>query len=204
MTRSFSPWDPAKRLARFGLASAVLLAGSVSPLLHTRTAQAAAGEITGTVFSDWNHDGARQTAEPGIAGVTVSVVSVTGAAVSTATGTDGTYTVGGLSGRYRIEFSGQPAGMESSRAGAGTATTVQFADSGATVNAAFANPSDYCQTNPDIAMACFQQSPNFASSLRTIPYSGGTSTQKASGTDTGATYGVAYHRRSKSIYQAAS
>jgi hypothetical protein len=203
LTRSLSLWEPAKRFARFGVATALILAGSVSPLLHTRSARAAAGEIGGTVFNDWNQDGVRQSGEPGIAGVTVTVVSETGTAVSTATGLDGAYTVGGLSGRHRVEFSGQPAGMYSSRVGAGSATTVQFADSGATVNAAFANPADYCQANPDIAVACFQQSPSFAASLRTTPYNGGALTQKAAGTDTGATYGVAYHRQSKTIYQAA-
>jgi SdrD B-like domain len=171
--------------------------------MHSRTARAAAGEIVGTAFNDWNQDGARQLGEPGVAGVTVTVVSETGTAVSTATGTDGTYTVGGLSGRYRVEFSGQPTGAYSSRAGADSATTVQFADTGATVNAAFANPADYCQANPDVAVACFQQSPSFAASLRTTPYNGGASTQKASGSDTGATYGVAYHRQSKTVYQAA-
>jgi SdrD B-like domain len=203
LTRSLFSWEPAKRFARFGVATAVLFAGSVSPLLHSRTAHAAAGEIVGTVFNDWNQDGVRQLGEPGVAGVTVTVVSETGAAVSTATGTDGTYTVGGLSGRYRIEFSGQPTGTYSSRAGAESATTVQFADSGATVNAAFANPADYCQANPDIAVACFQQSPSFAASLRTTPYNGGAPSPKASGSDTGATYGVAYHRQSKTVYQAA-
>jgi SdrD B-like domain len=203
LTQPFSPLEPAKRFARFGVATVVLFAASVSPLLHSRTAQAAAGEINGTVFNDWNQDGVRQTGEPGLAGVTVTVVSEAGAAVSTATGADGSFTVGGLSGRYRVEFSGQAAGMYPSRAGAGSATSVQFADSGTTVSAAFASPSDYCQANPNIALACFQQSPGFAASLRTTPYSGGALTQRAAGVDTGSTYGVAYHRQSKTIYQAA-
>jgi hypothetical protein len=195
--------EPVKRLARFGLATAVIFAGSVSSLLPTRSAMAAAGEIDGTVFNDWNQDGVRQTPEPGIGGVTVTVVSESGVALSTATATNGSYTVGGLSGRYRIEFSGQPAGMHPSRAGTGSATTVQFAESGATVNAAFSRPSDYCQANPEIVVSCFQQTPAFAASLRSVPYNGGTLTQKASATDTGATYGAAFHRQSKTVFQAA-
>jgi hypothetical protein len=195
--------EPAKRLARFGLATAVIFAGSISSLLPTRSALAAAGDINGTVFNDWNQDGVRQPVEPGIGGVTVTVVSESGVALSTATATDGSYTIGGLSGRYRIEFSGQPTGMYSSRAGAGSATTVQFAESGSTLNAAFSSPADYCQSNPEIVVSCFQQTPDFAASLRSLPYNGGALTQKASASETGATYGVAVHRRSKTVYQAA-
>jgi protocatechuate 3,4-dioxygenase beta subunit len=198
---------------RFAQVGAVFLTATSLVPLSSAVVQAAAGdEIDGFVFSDTNHNGVKEASEPGLGGVTVTFIATDGTTASTTTAADGSYVGTGLSGRYRIEFSGAPVGMYPSRHGSDNGTTVQFADAGATVKVGYASPDDFCQSNPEIAITCFTQ--NFGplaatnSSLRTLPYGAfGTAPSGVADpvlqTATGSTYGLAYHRASSKVFQAA-
>jgi len=81
------------------------------------------GGISGTVYEDRNNDGIKQSGEPGIAGVTVTLFdAVTGAVVgTTTTAADGTYNFNGLpAGTYRVVES-QPTGFTDGTDTVGTA-----------------------------------------------------------------------------------
>jgi uncharacterized protein (DUF2141 family) len=72
----------------------------------------AVGVITGLVFNDANGNGQREAAEPGLAGVTISVAGGPGTA-SVQTVSDGSFSAGGLPpGRYTVTES-VPAGFSS-------------------------------------------------------------------------------------------
>jgi hypothetical protein len=189
--------------------AAVLAAASLAPLGRAAPAVAAGpGEIDGLVFEDFNQDGAKQSSEFGLAGITVTATAEDGTVTTTTTSATGTYTLTGLSGKYRVEFSGAPGSMVPSKQGAGNGTTVQFASAGATLNAAFTKPGDYCQSNPNIAATCFRMAPFSNPSLRVLPYNSTGTTpagmvSRATLAQTGSTFGVAYHKPSKTIFQGA-
>ncbi len=74
-----------------------------------------AGQISGAVFQDYNADGAQASAEPGVAGVTVTAYAANGTTASTAvSAADGKYTLAGLtdSVEYRLEFANLPSYTE--------------------------------------------------------------------------------------------
>ena len=110
------------------------------------------GVITGLVFRDYDADGARDSLEPGVAGVTVTAYDTAGTAVATTTtNSAGAYTLTGLSDgtQYRLEVTGLPGYLQPGPAGTNCRTTVNFATSPATgVGVGVANPGEYCQNNP--------------------------------------------------------
>jgi PKD repeat protein len=144
---------------------------SRAPVSSTR---AAAGTISGTVFQDYNANGARDAsrtvnnngsgtiavaADRGIAGVTVTAYDGSGAAVGTAT-TDaqGNYSLNAAGdGPYRVEFTALPAGFRPGPAGTDSKTTVQFVNQATASNVSLGLiiPSEFCQDNPVLATACY-------------------------------------------------
>ncbi len=186
------------------LLSVALGAGALMPF---SVADAAPGQIAGTVFEDYNQNGVKDANEPGLAGVTVTVTAAGGGNVqTTVSATDGTYALGALVGKQRVEFTNPPTGLFPSAHGSDNGSTVQFAVAGDTVNAAFAAPSDYCQANPSFITACmFGGDTALAtgrSSLKTAPWGGGAATSVNSLTDTGTVLGVAV-QSPKKVYTAA-
>lgn len=90
------------------------------------------GEIGGSVFRDYNADGALDAAEPGVPGITVTAYDNGGtAAATTATDADGNYTLTGLTDgvEYRIELTNVPDYLRPGPVGASSQTTVAFASS---------------------------------------------------------------------------
>lgn len=179
------------RWAAFSLAICVLaLAGS-----HWfRSGQAAAGTITGTVFQDFNSDGARDVAKTigsggsgntalandrGIAGVTVTAYDSSNAVAGTATtGADGNYSLNAAGNApYRIEFTAIPSGFQPGPAGADSKTTVQFiADNNASnVSLGLVIPAEFCQDNPTLVTGCYVGGDQNSDSpvLVSFPYSAG-------------------------------
>ncbi|MEM7785833.1 MAG: DUF4347 domain-containing protein, partial [Planctomycetota bacterium] len=113
------------------------------------------GEILGNVFDVTTQQ------VVGVEGVTVRVFdddnNVVGSAV---TDSDGGYLFGGLNDgqRYRIEFSNPPIGFESAVIDASSDGGIVFAEAGgANIDFNLHRPADFCDANPQLAVACFIQ-----------------------------------------------
>ncbi len=137
-------------------------------------AAASAGDCVGTVFTDYNADGTRQTQgdphpngvdaytdEPGQAGVSVTAYDDIGAQVGqTTTLADGTFDLStsvALGTPIRVEFTWPGLGyLESGPNGPDNLSSVQFAEAGS-CNLTFGvfNPSDYCGSDPRLVSTCF-------------------------------------------------
>jgi hypothetical protein len=160
-----------RRLAAMMLA--VLLATLAVPSSTPSIAQTVgAGTVTGRVFQDFNADGAYDSTvvsgsatDIGVAGIVVRAFDSAGELVGTATSSaDGTYSLsvtGAQSDDLRIEFliptTGMLANFEPSFAGSGNGTTVQFVTLGTAsaedVDLGINVPSEYCQSNPSLAVS---------------------------------------------------
>ena len=131
---------------------------------------AAGSTVSGTVYQDYNMDATRDLVraqgvayDRGLGGITVDAFDLQGTKVgTTVTAADGTYTLpinNSASTALRVEFSwpatGATAGRVPSFKGAGSATTVQFVDAGASgVDLGLNVPGDYCQNNPNL-VTCY-------------------------------------------------
>ncbi|MGL5829363.1 MAG: SdrD B-like domain-containing protein, partial [Angustibacter sp.] len=192
-------------------------------------AQAAPGPLSGTVFRDYNANGARNTAtgpaavDPGLPGVTVQAYGPSGALVGSTTSTaNGSWSIApSADGPYRIEFTNPPAGFQPSSSGAiGENTTVQFAPAaGETgIDIGYNIPSEYCQDNPDMVTSCYIYGPSAGNNnpvVVSFPYNAGTveGDTVAANIDNptahalmiphsqvGSTWGLAYERSAKTLY----
>ncbi|MGL4173047.1 MAG: SdrD B-like domain-containing protein [Actinomycetota bacterium] len=136
----------------------VLATASLHVQSVTVSAGAAGDPVTGTVFRDYDSNGARSSLEPGQAGIPVKAFDDTGASVSATTDATGAYSldVSSLAGtRFRVEFGPLPSYLQSSRNGDNNATSVQFVDAGAAADYGVINPSEYCSENVEAATTCF-------------------------------------------------
>ena len=119
--------------------------------------------ISGTVFQDYNANGAKDTnttvnnngqgqigvaIDKGVAGVLITAFDANGTEVGNATSAaDGNYqlTASG-SGPYRLEFSNLPTGFQPGPSGSNNGTTVRFVDAAATgIDLGIIIPGEYCQ-----------------------------------------------------------
>ncbi len=188
----------------------------------------AAGTYSGRVFKDYNGNGTYDTAgsaalpavDSGVQSVTVTLYDSSGIARGTAnTAADGTFSIVSTgTGPYRVEFTNLPTGfLPSARStdsvNGGTTTTdagstVQFVANGGDtdINLALNIPEDYCQNNPTLCTSIFRpgnQSGNRSTSI-SVPYDSPTAnTNLATESQTGTVYGTAYHKPSRTIFQAA-
>jgi uncharacterized repeat protein (TIGR01451 family) len=140
---------------------ATLLA--VSAGLLALPAMASAATVSGTAFEDFNDNGERNSApmvDSGVGGITVKAYRSDGTEVaSTTTAADGSYSlnVPDGTGEVRVEFTDLPAGYQPARHGTNSGTTVQFVNGSATgVDVGVLQPFDYCQNNPQLAIACMR------------------------------------------------
>ena len=186
--------------------------------------------LGGRVFRDFNLNGIRDNNnEIGLAGVTVkafnSANSQVGSTVTTAT--DGTYTITGLSGNVRVEFSNLPAGYVSGPDGSTSGTSVQFVTLSSTVGCAVDfgvnHPDDFCVKSgvqPKIAVPCFANGaynstgPNGAGledALVSFPYNqtgdkattGNAPNLLSSYSSIGSVWGMAYNKYNKTLFATA-
>ena len=179
------------------------------------------GDIVGTVYNDQNYNGTLN-GEPGIEGVLVTAVTNAGTFTDT-TDVNGDYAFSGLTGNARLEFTLPADGslnyFEPTVAGD---TQVQFVDAtnGVQANAGFQEPTNYAQANPPV-VTIYQvggnqdAAGNTMRSLVQFPYtSSGISpqtrhvntsgtTELATNTQIGTTWGLAYARSNRKIYTAA-
>jgi LPXTG-motif cell wall-anchored protein len=160
------PSSVRRRAGRRGLAAllttALVATGAV--LAVSSPAEAATHQVTGSVFRDFNSNGARDThaastglaSDTGLGGVSVTATDGKAKTVGTATtAANGTYSLSiddPSSTDVRIAFTGLPAGYESSFHGADSGTSVQFVTVGAApvtnVDFAVNAPEDFSQDVP--------------------------------------------------------
>ena len=190
-------------------------AGLLIPVSGPSPVARAAGPITGTVFQDFNANGAQDGIEAGVAGVTVTAWQSGTAPISTTTDANGLYTFTLAGANARVEFTGLPFGFQSSPVGTSTNTSVRFvATPASAVNFGIFQPSAYCQNNPQLITACFTAGDNITgldqndTNVFSFPYSAsginpGLQTSLALAKQVGSVFGIAYQRGSGSTFVSA-
>lgn len=188
---------------------AVVFMGRPGEVIH------ADGEISGTVFRDFDSDGVQDINEPGIAGVIVTAYSdsVPQDVQTDTTASDGSYTVPFTTGNNaRVEFTlpldGSLDFLQPSAAGN---TTVQFVDISlgnvGNVDVGFINPAQYVVDAPQVMISRFQRGNQAASSEAVIlghDYNAdGVAAPKyeyAAADEVGTIYGLAYQPSSDVLF----
>ncbi|WP_376707670.1 SdrD B-like domain-containing protein [Nocardioides alcanivorans] len=224
-----SPWAAS-------VAAIAVTAGGLTALGVTTPAAAAPGDGTVTirVVQDYNGNGTWDDpfVEPGLAGAAVRVTSESGTTEVLTTGADGTITVVGAPGSYRIEVDNPDQAILSpapawatptpatARPGNALSSNDEFvtvgADQTVEVTTAFWDIRDYCNSNPLIVTACQPAMFNSAGrtndnaandTLVTAPYRAeGTDVAKttlATKADTGALYGIGVRKQDKRVFAGA-
>ena len=180
----------------------------------------ARNEGGGAVFRDFNQNGIKDSTDMGIASITVNAYDNSNTLVATAT-TDAngwykfsSYTNGA---QYRLEFVGLPSNLYSGAHGTDNTSNVRFitAAPNCGIHYAVSDPIEYCQVTPYIAAPLYTNgtssgAANYAS-IYTFPYtaSGASYEQmpvpvtKATVEQTGALWGMAYQRSSKTLFSSA-
>ncbi len=128
-------------------------------LLGAPSAEAAGPPVTGTVFRDYDSDGARDALDPGESGVQLVAYDTAGVSRRAVSGADGSYSidVSGLSGtRFRVEMGALPDFLRSSRHGEDHVGDVRFVDAGGTADFGVINPAEYCSAAAELMTTCFQ------------------------------------------------
>lgn len=174
-------------------------------------------EIAGTAFEDIDQDGQRDTGEPILPGVSVSIYDDSGLfSGPIMTDANGEYSFTGLAAgaMYRLEFGTLP-GLNEGPHGPGSSTAVQFVDAGSCdVNYGLVDPSHYCntETDPLLVVPCYvsgdpQHISNInASGVVTFDYSASgnsphpTYTNIATAGAVGSIWGVAHNPVSNTNY----
>ena len=203
---------------------------------HTPNAQAATctgGAITGLAFRDYNANGVREAAEPGIAGIGVTAYDAAGTTASCETTADGSYGINPV-GAYpvRLEFTLPADGslnfLKPGAAGSNSRTNVTFINGPtANVDVGFSNPADFCGANPapGLVTSCMvfgeqNDNPDGINKERTVlvsfPYGAGSTDLKneaavrspaptplAVAKQLGSVWGLAWHPVNQTLYAAA-
>ncbi|WP_162846870.1 SdrD B-like domain-containing protein, partial [Marinicella litoralis] len=119
-------------------------------------------DITGTIYRDFDADGQQALLEPGLAGVLINAYDATGAVVGNSPQTsafDGSYTLTGISSDVRVEFTlpidGSLDFIKNGAIGTNNSTSVVFATDGQIIDYGFNNPSDFCESDPQLTSSCF-------------------------------------------------
>ena len=183
-----------------------------------------AQNVTGKVFRDFDANGQQTTTnpiEPGVGGVTVKAFKADGtqAGSTSVTAADGSYSITvGTTSQVRIEFSNFPSSYFAGPKGTGSGTSVQFVNGGSTTSLGINYPSDFCgTTNPSLVTPCYENgtplnggtSANdpFIVSVPYTPTGDGSTTSEntylAKGSEVGATWGMAYQRKTKFLFASA-
>ncbi|MBL7787755.1 MAG: hypothetical protein JNM36_17740, partial [Chitinophagales bacterium] len=186
-------------------------------------------QVSGTVFRDFNANGIKDNTSPfneiGLAGVTVTAYNTVGTSVGTATSAaNGTYTIAGVSGAVRVEFTVETlsncldTNIDYPSGGGGSyGSSVQFVNAPiSSVNFAVNNPADYNTGTTGINVFIPRHIkgdplPAGGSSgsqdwFVGFPYtSSGTTapSQKLSGQVIGSTWGVAYSKQAQKLFTSA-
>jgi SdrD B-like domain len=183
-------------------------------------AQATNAQVSGKVFRDFNANGLQTTAapdpvEPGLAGVVVNAYDAGGGPYTATTGANGSYSISGGTGPYRVEFI-LPAYHYASN-GSVSNTTIQFVAAGGAANLGVNTPNEYCQANPNLAVPCYiagaYNNPSNSSLDALVSFSanksgdgtvaGNMPNHDATFGQVGATWGLAYQRSTRKLFASA-
>jgi hypothetical protein len=219
-TKPNSNKKPATRIMLIsGMAIVCMVTLSIAIM---RTAQAA-GNVTGTVFQDFDGDGVLDATDFGLSGVTVTAYNASGTAVATATSSAVPATLGQYSlnlaavangTALRIEFTGAPGYIKSGAQAGTSGSSVQFLTTTAAaignLNFGVNNPGNYCQANPRLATNSYAQGLQSAStrgavisqSYTATGQGGAAQTIESQANQVGSTWGLAYHRTSNTLFAA--
>jgi SdrD B-like domain len=189
-------------------------------------AACAGTEIGGTVFHDANANGINDIGEQGASGITINAYNTAGTLAATQTSnSNGVYKFTGLTAGqpYRLEYTWADSYLKSGAIGTGSATSIQFINSGScTANFGVNFPPNYCQTNnPYVVTPCYINGNPTAPAIAPLdvmvafPYKatnfdfgvGGQSvapTHVATASQIGATWAVAYQKASKYAFTSAT
>ncbi len=183
------------------------------------------GIIGGKTFQDFNYNGLDDQVGAGLEGIGVYIIGCDNegnsqSISSTTTDENGEYFFSGLTdgATYRIEFIVPDAlsYLQSGFNGADSRTTVQFVTSpSCEANIGLANPADFCEEDPTLAIPCFVNGDPLASNSGSadedalvsfkMSYEGGTPkpTSISLAEEIGATWGITYNKKTKTLLVAA-
>lgn len=186
-------------------------------------AQCTTADLGGVVFRDYDADGARDSNEPGVSGISVSAYNATGASVATVTSDDdGDWVLAGLAtSAVRLELSDLPSYLKNGAVGSSSKSAVAFSGSNSCViNFALTNPGQYCQSDPEMAATRYARGDPLgngsAAALPVVlefPYSrtgsaslstSTTPTSAALSESIGSSWGAAYQRSSGKFFVASA
>lgn len=187
------------------------------------TSSGTAGTIAGYVYQDFDLDGVKDAgnsgsaSDIGIEGVKVIAVCSDGQTKEALSNSLGEFNISGLAGDCRVNLDNStfPAGIQSAQIGNDSNSLVQFVPSGtANIGFGLGYSSDYCQSNPSIAVACFSRTdPNLEkSTIYTSAWESGAGITppdaayadgKVLRTKTGSIYGLGYKSDTKQLFSSA-
>ena len=179
-------------------------------------AAVASADVGGTVYKELpvtgpilNTYGVRDANEPGISGVTVTVMGSTGASTTVTTAADGSWTASGVFGDVRVVFSNLPSGLKTSDAN----STVIFSSDGDTaINLGLYDPVQYLThtATPTMVVPIYVNGDASGGGSGTIdvlfslPYDNSAAhTPIAQASQVGAVWGNAYHAASDTLFLSA-
>jgi SdrD B-like domain len=179
-----------------------------------------AAQIQGKVFRDFNANGKFDSTaafkEVGLKGISVTAYNAAGTAVgTTTTNTTGNYTIAGVSGALRVEFTGMSAYDFPAPKGTNSKTSIQFVTAPTTgISYGVNYPSEYVETtNPSVYVPCYNNgNPLGGGNAGTkdwfvkFPYGNmdyDAPTAHVDGATIGTTYGVAYSKQAGKVFTSA-
>ncbi|MEW6126182.1 MAG: C25 family cysteine peptidase [Acidobacteriota bacterium] len=178
----------------------------------------AAGNISGTVYRDFNANGTRDTSgtapnlaiDSGVQGVVVTAYDSSGTQRgTTTTGATGAYTLAASgTGPYRIEFTSLPAGYFPAPSGTNNSSTVRFVPDGnsSNIDLGILKPSDYSQNNPFLVTPCYINGNNTGADDVLVAYKydrTGAVQHISLSNQIGSTWGLAWRARTRTMFAAA-
>jgi len=217
---------PTRTIERFNqLLLNEVLSVTTEELVIAAPCPGGSGIIGGVAFQDFNYNGLDDQIGGGIAGIEVHIFGCDTAGNSesisvTTTDSDGTYFFSGLNDgeTYRIEFiiPNSLNFLQSGFNGDDSRTTVQFVSSpSCEANIGLANPSDFCEADPFIAIPCYVNGDPLAANSGSADeealvsfrssYEGSNPRPMvlATAAEIGATWGVTYHNSTETIFASA-
>ncbi len=188
----------------------------IASVLFLLAANKSNAQISGTVYRDFNANGTRDssatTVESRLAGIVVNAYDSLNNIIATDTSdANGLYNLAVSNYPVRVEFVNIGAGEYTGPVGLGNRSSVQFFSTGSTsANFGVNYPDDYCQNNPMVIVPRNFRGPatGTGASLEGVYYNTGTSSNPtqlslATNAQTGTTYGLAYSKSTKTIFDAA-
>ncbi|MEZ6140649.1 MAG: SdrD B-like domain-containing protein [Zavarzinella sp.] len=171
--------------------------------------------VSGTVFRDYNLNGAIDANEPGVSGVVITAFDSTGAAIETATtNAAGQYLLNTNLSDVRLSFAALPAFVRASRANNAAGSTIQFVDASTNptnVNLGVNNVAQVVQGTPTLVVNSYVYDSARTGGahiaqpvLQEIAYGANgspvTTTDLATASQIGSTWGLSYQKSSDSVY----